>query len=87
MLPDEFLGIFIRSSVAIKKLIILTNQAGIVDCDYYSNEQNDGNIGICLLNTDSLFTSKIKKGEKIVKIILTGAIFIMALKLLGFINI
>jgi len=50
MLPDEFLEVFIRSSIAIKKRIILTNQTGIVDQDYYNNPDNDGNIGICLLN-------------------------------------
>lgn len=32
MLPDEFLKVFIRSSVAIKKRIILTNQTGVIDC-------------------------------------------------------
>ena len=50
MLPDEFLEVFIRSSVAIKKRVILANQTGIIDCDYYSNQDNDGNIGICLVN-------------------------------------
>ena len=50
MLPDEFLEVFIRSSMAIKKRVVLANQTGIIDCDYYQNESNDGNIGICLLN-------------------------------------
>lgn len=50
MLPDEFLGIHVRSSIAIKSHLVLKNQEGIIDSDYYSNIDNDGNIGICLKN-------------------------------------
>ena len=51
MLPDEYLKIHIRSSLANKYGIVLKNQVGIIDSDYYSNIDNDGNIGICLHNT------------------------------------
>lgn len=50
MLPDEFLGIHIRSSLAIKHSIMLINSQGIIDSDYYQNPDNDGHIIIALLN-------------------------------------
>lgn len=50
MLPDEVLQIYPRSSSAIKKDIIIKNIVGIVDSDYYSNDSNDGNIGLFLSN-------------------------------------
>lgn len=39
-----------RSGLATKQQIILANIVGVVDQDYYCNEDNDGNIGIALLN-------------------------------------
>jgi len=50
MLPREVLSVYVRSSIAIKKNLTLCNQVGIIDMDYFSNESNDGNIGICLRN-------------------------------------
>jgi dUTP pyrophosphatase len=50
MLSDEVLKIYSRSSLAIKKGLIVKNLVGIIDSDYYSNPSNDGNIGICLYN-------------------------------------
>lgn len=65
MLPDEFLAIYIRSSLAIKKGIILVNQTGVVDADYsVNNNQNDGNIGICLLNKNKKYVT-LNAGEKV----------------------
>lgn len=62
MLEDEVLEIYVRSSLAIKHNIQLKNQVGIIDSDYYNNENNDGNIGVCLENTsDSNFM--FKKGD------------------------
>ena len=37
---DEFLMLCIRSSLAIKKGITLTNQVGIIDSDYFNNIDN-----------------------------------------------
>lgn len=51
MLPTEFLDINVRSSSGIKLGIVLANTRGIIDADYYNNESNDGNIGICIKNT------------------------------------
>ena len=38
---DEYLSIFIRSSLAFKKGLMLANSTGIVDSDYYNNEDNE----------------------------------------------
>lgn len=50
MKEDEVLKIYIRSSIGIKKGLILSNGTGIIDKDYYSNPSNDGNIGIAITN-------------------------------------
>ena len=47
---DEFLAIYIRSSLGIKYGIRLSNQVGIVDADYYNNPDNEGHIWICVKN-------------------------------------
>lgn len=63
MQAHEYLDIRIRSSLGIAGLI-LANQTGVVDMDYYSNVKNDGNIGICLYNrTNTAFN--FKAGERI----------------------
>lgn len=64
MLPTEVLKIHVRSSIAIKKKLTLRNQVGIIDSDYYSNIDNDGNIGVCLYN-GSRAQIRIQKGERI----------------------
>lgn len=50
---DEVLMIYIRSSLGIKKGLVLSNGTGIIDSDYYSNEDNDGNIGIAIFNNSN----------------------------------
>lgn len=50
MEKDEFLAIFIRSSVGIKKGLRLANCVGIIDSDYYNNPENGGHIRIALKN-------------------------------------
>ncbi len=53
MEDDEYLGMHIRSSIAIKKNIMLVNNVGIIDADYYNNEDNEGHIMLALLNNGS----------------------------------
>lgn len=48
MREDEGLILNIRSSMGGK--FMLANTQGWIDSDYYSNESNDGNIGIFLIN-------------------------------------
>lgn len=64
MLQDEVLEVYIRSSSAIKRNLMLKNLVGIIDADYYSNTGNDGNIGVCLYNmSDEVVV--IEKGQRI----------------------
>ena len=44
MLTNEVLLLFVRSSIGIKKHIVLANGTGVIDSTYYSNPDNDGNI-------------------------------------------
>ena len=51
MQEDEVLELYVRSSIGVKKGIVLSNGTGIIDSSYYSNESNDGNLGLALWNT------------------------------------
>ena len=61
---NEYLSIFIRSSLAFKKGLMLANSTGIIDCDYYNNPDNEGHIMIAYYNTKDV-SYTIKKGERI----------------------
>ena len=61
---DEVLQIYIRSSMAIKHGIKLSNSVGIIDSDYYNNIDNEGHIFICLENTTHE-SYRINIGDKI----------------------
>lgn len=50
MYIDNYLAINTRSGNGVKYGIVLANSIGFIDASYYGNENNDGNIGICLLN-------------------------------------
>lgn len=65
MQEDEVLKMYVRSSVGTKLGVVLKNGTGIIDSDYYSNENNDGNIGICLRNTNHSQTVTLEKGERV----------------------
>lgn len=61
MLPDEFLGVYIRSGLALKKRITLQNGVGIIDADYYHTPYD---IGLIILNhSDESF--EIQPGDKL----------------------
>lgn len=64
MQQDEVLYIHIRSSVAFKLGLRMKNVVGVIDSDYYSNPDNDGNIGIVLMNRTGR-TVELKKGERV----------------------
>lgn len=64
---NECILLFIRSSMG-RKGITLANSVGLIDADYYSNENNDGNIGVTLKNnTNEDFI--INKNDKIVQLV------------------
>lgn len=46
----NYLSIHIRSSMALKHGLALTNQTSIIDSDYYGNESNDGDIFLGITN-------------------------------------
>lgn len=64
MQPDEVLAIHIRSSMGVKKHLVLTNSTGIIDADYYNNKDNEGHIYIALWNRGKQMVL-IRKGERI----------------------
>ena len=60
---DEALLINVRSSMG-KQPVIIANSQGWVECDYYGNPDNDGNLGVNLFNlgtTDYI----VKAGDRI----------------------
>jgi len=50
MLPDEVLHLYPRSSIGIKRKLMIANTVPTVDADYYNNPTNDGEITIYLRN-------------------------------------
>ena len=64
--PNQFLQITPRSSIGIKKGVILKNTLGIVDCDYYKNISNYGNICFIFYNYSDE-TAYFEEGERIMQ--------------------
>jgi len=61
--PDEVLLLCVTSGMG-KRGVMLCNNLGVIDSDYYGNVTNDGNIGFRLYNyTNAPYA--IKKGDKI----------------------
>jgi dUTP pyrophosphatase len=60
----EVLLIYSRSSLAIKKGLMMSNGVGVIDADYYNNDQNEGHIMIPLYNFKNE-PVKISKFERI----------------------
>lgn len=64
MEEDEVLMIYVRSSIGIKKSLILANGTGIIDSSYYNNKDNEGNI-MCVLYNYGDKMQVIKAGERV----------------------
>ena len=64
MQDAEFLGVHIRSSMAIKKGLRLVNNEGIIDADYYNNLDNEGHIMLAIMNT-GMQPIVLRKGERV----------------------
>lgn len=62
MQDDEVLMLYNRSSNPKKKGLILSNSVGVVDKDYYGNQDNDGHIMFAFYNIKE-DDVQIKKGE------------------------
>lgn len=60
--PGTYLQLSVRSSSPLKYWIMLANSVGIIDADYYNNEDNEGHIYFQLYNL-SPYNLQIQKGE------------------------
>lgn len=70
MQPSEVLLVYIRSSAALKKHLMLMNSVGVIDADYYGNAENEGHIYIPLYNFGKE-SVRIAAGERIAQGIFT----------------
>ncbi|MPM62935.1 Deoxyuridine 5'-triphosphate nucleotidohydrolase [bioreactor metagenome] len=61
---NEYLGIYIRSGLSIRKKLGLINGQGIIDSDYYNNHDNEGHIMVAIFNYND-YPVLIEKGERI----------------------
>lgn len=66
MLPDEYLDLRVRSSLGIKRQLMLATGASVIDADYYNNPDNEGEIMVVLYNYGDT-TQTIEAGEHIVQ--------------------
>lgn len=64
MQADEYLALHIRSSMAIKHGLVLINSTGIIDADYYNNEDNEGHIMAAIHNTGKT-AFRVAKGDRV----------------------
>lgn len=64
MYVDNVLQIYPRSGLATKRGLVLRNTVGIIDASYADNPDNDGNIGICLVNEGDM-PQRIEIGDRI----------------------
>lgn len=64
MKPYEWLGIYIRSSLAVKYGIVLSNNVAVIDSDYYNNPDNEGHIMLPIRNVSGM-PYTVKKGDRI----------------------
>ena len=63
MEKDEVLLLFTRSSMGIKRHLMLCNGTGVIDSTYFNNPDNEGNIIVALYNYGDE-TQTITKGER-----------------------
>ncbi len=61
---DEYLGLHVRSGFAIRHLVSCVNDEGIIDADYYGNEENEGHIFVPLINHSEV-PVVIGRGERV----------------------
>lgn len=70
MPQDEYLDLRVRSSLGIKRQLMLATGASVIDADYYNNDDNEGEIMVVLYNYGDT-TQTIEAGEHIVQGIFT----------------
>lgn len=70
MMQDEFIDLRVRSSLGIKRHLMMATGASVIDADYYNNPDNEGHIMVVLYNYGNE-TQHITAGEHIVQGIFT----------------
>ena len=71
MPKDEYLGIHVRSGFSIREMVSCVNDEGIIDADYYDNDDNEGHIMVALYN-HSDHPIAVEKGMRIAQGIFHG---------------
>jgi dUTP pyrophosphatase len=61
---NEVLILAVRSSLAVKRRLVLANGIGVIDADYVDNPENEGHILVALENRGAQPT-RIEAGERI----------------------
>ena len=68
--PEEakrwHLALYIRSSIGIKRGIVMANQTGVIDSDYYNNIDNEGDMLIAIKNTNNCHVG-FKAGDRLIQ--------------------
>ena len=62
--PDEVLLVTVRSGTGFKYNIRLVNQIGVIDSDYYNNQDNEGHIFVKIQNEGEK-TAEFKAGDAV----------------------
>lgn len=68
MLDGEFLGVYIRSSLGLRRGLALANGVGIIDADYAHNPDNGGHLFIALRNVGRE-AAHVARGERVAQAI------------------
>lgn len=63
---DKVLELYPRSSYGIKKGLSLANTVGVIDSDYYNNQDNEGHILVCYKNNTNTDVT-LSRGDKFVQ--------------------
>ena len=66
MKKDEVLYLIVRSSVGFKYDVCLSNNVGVIDADFYNNEDNEGHFSVKLINHGEK-DFEVKVGDRIVQ--------------------
>lgn len=64
MESNDVFFILIRSSIGITKNLIVPNSVGVIDADYYNNQDNEGHFWVALTNIGKE-TQEFKAGNRI----------------------
>lgn len=64
MEQGEFLALAVRSSLAVKRRLMLANGLGVIDADYVDNPENEGHIMVALYNGSSAMVV-VEQGERV----------------------